>query len=300
MVSKRRATSVVVFSTHSRRRSVSRARNRAMARFVRARRLDPRRARARRCCNRRSRLVSPALKARNTQQLPVGQRHRYRHAAIHTNNAGVTGSRDRFGDGCKSDVPTPRSIQSDSVRLHRGGDGAGPPKPHPPDLGYPYLAVAAAQPLDVARFESDLPKSFMGAGLAPRRATVGAVEKVAHRLREVAQAPPQAEVPPAAARSATRLPASRIRRGPQSTGRTARGNRAPGGLAASAAAARRPDSTQTGHDDSVRPTPPPAHGWGPTEICTHQQHREHHRQPVERRDTAFPRLKPRISTPQAS
>jgi hypothetical protein len=29
----------------------------------------------------------------------------------------------------------------------------------------------------VARFESDLPKSFMGACLTPRRATVGAVEK---------------------------------------------------------------------------------------------------------------------------
>ena len=38
IVSKRRATSVVVFSTQSRRRSVSWARNRAMASFVRARR----------------------------------------------------------------------------------------------------------------------------------------------------------------------------------------------------------------------------------------------------------------------
>jgi hypothetical protein len=47
--------------------------------------------------------------------------------------------------------------------------------------------VAAAEPLDVARFESDLPKSLMLAGLTARRATVGAVEKVAHRLRKVAQ-----------------------------------------------------------------------------------------------------------------
>jgi hypothetical protein len=39
----------------------------------------------------------------------------------------------------------------------------------------------------VARFESDLPESFMRAGRAPRRATVGAAEKVAHRLGEVAQ-----------------------------------------------------------------------------------------------------------------
>jgi hypothetical protein len=39
----------------------------------------------------------------------------------------------------------------------------------------------------VARFESDLPKPFMGAGLAPGRAAVGGVEKVAHRLGEVPQ-----------------------------------------------------------------------------------------------------------------
>ena len=190
MVSKRRATSVVVFSTQSRRRSVSRARNLAIARFVRARRLDPRRARPRRCCNRRSRLVSPAPRPATSQQLSAGERHRYRHATINPHDAAITGSRDRCRKGSKSDVPPPRSIQTDAVRLHRAGYGAGPPEPHPPHLGYPYLPVAAAQPVDVARFESDLPESFMRAGLTPRRATVGAVEKVAHRLREVAQRSP--------------------------------------------------------------------------------------------------------------
>jgi hypothetical protein len=39
----------------------------------------------------------------------------------------------------------------------------------------------------VARFESDLAESFMVSGRTPRRATVGAVEKVAHRLGEVPQ-----------------------------------------------------------------------------------------------------------------
>jgi hypothetical protein len=127
-------------------------------------------------------------KARNTHQLPARQRHRDRHPAIHTHNAAITGPRDRFTDGGKRDVPAPRSIQRDAVRLHRGGDGAGPPKPHPPDLRYPHLPMAAAEPLEVARFESDLPESFMPAGLTPRRAPVGAVEKVAHRLREIPQA----------------------------------------------------------------------------------------------------------------
>ena len=132
----------------------------------------------------------PSTKARNTQQLPAGQRHRYRHAAIHTHHAAITGSRDRCGDGSKSNVPAPRSIQTDAIRLHRGGDGTGPPKPDPTDLRYPYLPVAVAESFDVARFESDLPKSFVGAGLTPRRAPVGAVEKIAHRLRVVPQRSP--------------------------------------------------------------------------------------------------------------
>ncbi len=132
-------------------------------------------------------LSLPRTKARNTQQLSVGQRDRRRHAAINADDAVITGSRDGFWDGGKSDVPAPRSFQADAVGLHRGGDGAGPPKPHPTHLRHPYPPVAAAEPVEVARFESDLPKSFMGAGLTPRRAPVGAVEKVAHRLREVPQ-----------------------------------------------------------------------------------------------------------------
>ena len=128
-----------------------------------------------------------STKARNTQQLPGGQRNRHRHAAINANDAAIIGSRDRLRDGGKSDVPPPGPIQVDSVRLHRAGYSAGPAEPHPADLGYPYLPVAAAEPLNVARFDTDLPESFVLARLTPRRTTVGAVEKVAHRLREVPQ-----------------------------------------------------------------------------------------------------------------
>lgn len=128
-----------------------------------------------------------SVKTRGAQQLPSGQRSRHRHAAINANHAAIVGSRDRFGYGSKSNVPTPRPIQSDSIGLHDVGYVAGPPEPHPADLRYPHLPVATAQPLNVARFDTDLPKSFVLAGLAPRRLTVGAVEKVLHRLREVAQ-----------------------------------------------------------------------------------------------------------------
>ncbi len=126
-------------------------------------------------------------KAGCMQQLLVGQRNRDRYAAIHTHHAAVTGSRDSVGDGGKSYVPAPRPIQGDSVRLHTVGDGAGPAEPRRTDLRYPDLPIAAAQPFGVARFDSDLPETFMLAVLAPRRATVSAIDKVPHGLRELAQ-----------------------------------------------------------------------------------------------------------------
>jgi hypothetical protein len=128
-----------------------------------------------------------STKARNTQQLAGGQRHRHRHAAVNANDAPVIGPWNRSGDGGKSDVPAPRSIQIDAVGLHGVGDVAGPAEPHPTDFRYPYLPVSAAQPPCMTGFESDLAKPFMPAGLTPRRATVGAIEKVAHRLGEVPQ-----------------------------------------------------------------------------------------------------------------
>jgi hypothetical protein len=128
-----------------------------------------------------------STKARNTQQLPGGQRRRHRHATINTNHGAVVGSRDRFRDGSKNDVPTPRLIESDAVRLHDVGDVASPPEPNPSHFRDPHLPITAADPLEVVRFDSDLPKPFMPSGLAPRRAAVGAVEKVVHRLCEVPQ-----------------------------------------------------------------------------------------------------------------
>jgi len=62
ITSKRRAISVVDFSTQSLRRSVSRALSFAIARLVRSRRLEPRSARARRCCSTFSLLTSPRLR----------------------------------------------------------------------------------------------------------------------------------------------------------------------------------------------------------------------------------------------
>jgi hypothetical protein len=57
-------------------------------------------------------------KARNAQHLACGKRNRHRNAAINTDDAAISRSRERFRDSSKSDVPTPRPNPSDSVRLH--------------------------------------------------------------------------------------------------------------------------------------------------------------------------------------
>ena len=89
-----------------------------------------------------------SAKARNTQQFTGRQRHRHRDAAVNPDDAAIVRSRERLRDGSKSDVPTPRAIQGDAVGLHRFGYVTGPSKPHPADLRYPYLPVAATQPLE--------------------------------------------------------------------------------------------------------------------------------------------------------
>ncbi len=71
MTSNRRARSVVVFSTQSLRRSLSRAFSLATARFVCTRRFDPRLARASRCCNTVNRFDSPRVRPGACSSSPV-------------------------------------------------------------------------------------------------------------------------------------------------------------------------------------------------------------------------------------
>jgi hypothetical protein len=71
MVSNRRAISVVVFSTQSRRRLASRALILAIATLVRCRRLEPRWERAMRCYRWRSRVRSPDVRLGVWSSAPV-------------------------------------------------------------------------------------------------------------------------------------------------------------------------------------------------------------------------------------
>ena len=83
----------------------------------------------------------------------------------------------------------PRSPRAVTARPHAGllqRSTSGPrhAEAHKADLGHPHTGESAVQPLDVMRFDRDLPESLVHTDFAPRRAAVRSREKVAHRLSE--------------------------------------------------------------------------------------------------------------------
>jgi hypothetical protein len=229
---KRRATSVVVFSTQSRRRSVSRARNLAMARFVRARRFDPRRARARRRCRRRGRWASPAPRPGTRSSSPHDSATET--AAPRCPLTTLPSPGPGTGLGITATAMCHRPARS---RLTRSD-----------------FAVAG-----MMRVQRNRTHPTLGTQTCRWRRWVR-WEKLRIAWAKSRKACCCTVCDPAASRSY-----SARDRGQLGTLLVITG-----GPVASAAAARRPDSTQTGHDDSVRPTLSPAQGWEATETCTQQ------------------------------
>ena len=176
IVSNRRARSVVVFSTQSRRRSASRALSFAIASLARCRRLEPGLARARLRCRRRSRIRSPGVRqgraAARQWTAPPTPPPRGRHRRCCGRRSG-----DRVGDVREGDMPAPSPISTDAIGLHACGYGSGAAEAEVAHLGHPYLPVAAVDFLNMARVEPDLPEAFVHASLAPRRAAMGPAKK---------------------------------------------------------------------------------------------------------------------------
>ncbi len=125
--------------------------------------------------------------ARGVQQLPGGQCRRHCHPAIDPDHAAIRWSRGRVGDVRERDVPATCPVPSDAVGLDVLWHGPGPSEADPPDLRHPYPPVAPVELFDMARLHPDLPEALMHAGLAPRRAPMGAGEEVPHGLCEIPQ-----------------------------------------------------------------------------------------------------------------
>ena len=129
----------------------------------------------------------PASQAGGVKQLTGRQRRRHRYTAVDTDHAAVARTGDRVGDVGECNVPATGPIPSDPVGLDAGGYRPRRAEPYPAHLGHPYPTETAVQPLNVMRFDSDLPESLVYTGFAPRRASVRATEEVASGLREIPQ-----------------------------------------------------------------------------------------------------------------
>jgi hypothetical protein len=132
----------------------------------------------------------PALtvaQARGMQQLTGRQCRRHDNTTVDAYHGALTGTRDRIGDVGERDMPAASPIAGDPVGLHTLWDWARQPEAHPADLRHPHPTEPAVQPLDVTRFDRDLPEPLMYTGFAPGRAAVRSGEKIPHRLGEVPQ-----------------------------------------------------------------------------------------------------------------
>ncbi len=108
---------------------------------------------------------------RAVQQFTSGQRGRYHDASVNRS---------------KRDVPAPRAISGDAVRL-RWRDSARPAKPYPAHLRDSHLTCLPGKPTNISGPECDNPEALVSACLAPSGPAMGTSEVIPHGLAEVPQ-----------------------------------------------------------------------------------------------------------------
>ncbi len=120
------------------------------------------------------------------QELTGRQRRRDGDTAVHANNLARTGSGDRLRDDSKREVPPPRSVARDAVRLRRR-NRTGKPEAHPADLRHVDRRPSPVQLHHSGRLTSDDPESLAPACFTPGRTPVEASVEVPDSLVEVPQ-----------------------------------------------------------------------------------------------------------------
>src|SRR5829696_9947993 len=169
ITSKRRARSVEVCSTQLVRRSAARAYSRARARFIRARRLEPRLPRDSRRCSRRSRRVSAGCKLGAARSSPVDR------AAETVTPRSTPTTRPFPGAGIEGGMAANATCQrpANPITGHPVGrryrDRAGPAEPHPAELRDLDRTPVAVQPAHIVWLHRHDPESLIDATLTPRR-----------------------------------------------------------------------------------------------------------------------------------
>ena len=124
---------------------------------------------------------------RSMQQFPSRQCRRHRNTSIHTDHAAIGRSRYRVRDVGEGNVPATGPITGNAIGLDCFGHRSRAPESHPSHLGHPHPPATAVELFEMTRLHADLPEALVHAGLAPRRAMMGAGKEVPRRLGEVPQ-----------------------------------------------------------------------------------------------------------------
>ena len=136
----------------------SRAFSRATASFTRARRSDPRMARASRRCRRRSLALPRQAEARNGSSSPVDNAALAAIPRSTPTTSPYARCWDGVGDHGEGDMPVARAVERYPVGLRGRGYGARPAEAHPADLRYPDFAGLAAEPTECLGFKATIRK----------------------------------------------------------------------------------------------------------------------------------------------
>ena len=159
------------FSTQSLRRSLSRARSRAIACFTRPRRFDPRWARASVRCRRRSLARSRAVRAGACSSSPVDRAAETATPRSMPTVWPLPGAGTGAGITANATCQRPGPVPGHPVGLHARRHRTGPAEPHPPGLRHPdltgFAGYSAHVPLPPA--PPGDPEPLIPPGLAPRR-----------------------------------------------------------------------------------------------------------------------------------
>lgn len=120
------------------------------------------------------------------QQFAGGQRCRHGHTTVHPDDLSGSWFRDRRGDRGKGDVPAPRSVASDAVRLRRRLCTR-QTEPYPADLGNVHHCPFSALLDDPGCLDTDDAEAFVLPGLPPGRSPVGTSPDISESPVEVSQ-----------------------------------------------------------------------------------------------------------------
>ncbi len=196
IVSKRRAMSVVAFSTQSLRRSVSRAFSFAMRELRASSPVGAALGAGQPLLQHLQPLRLTRGETGGVQQFAGRQGRRHHHTTVDTHHAALTRTSDGSRDVGERDMPAAGPVTGDPVGLHPRWDRPRTAEAHPAEFGHPHPTEPAIHTLDVMRFDR-------------RPAGIPRAHRLCARLgggafrRRSCPSPERSPATPAAARSAS-------------------------------------------------------------------------------------------------